>query len=69
MERTIRNTKLVIWVLVLATATIAGIASAQEDLGIRGVLLVASLIPAAPAILLGSWVNDMKERNRDEYLY
>lgn len=43
-----------------AALTIAGIASAQEDIGIRGVLLVASLIPAAPAILLGSWVNDMK---------
>lgn len=69
MERTIRNTKLVIWALVLATVTIAGIASAQEDIGGRGGLLVASLIPAAPAILLGSWVNDMKERNRDEYLY
>lgn len=62
MERTIRNTKLVIWALVLATVTIAGIASAQEDIGVRGVLLVASLIPAAPAVLLGSWVNDMKEK-------
>lgn len=60
MENTIRNTKLVIWALVLATVTIAGIASAQEDIGARGVLLVVSLIPAAPAILLGSWVNDMK---------
>lgn len=60
MDRTIRNTKLVIWGLVLATVTIAGIASAQEDIGLRGVLLVVSLIPAAPAILLGSWVNDMK---------
>lgn len=60
MERTIRNTKLLIWALVLATVTIAAIASAQEDIGIRGVLLVASLIPAGPAILLGSWVNDMK---------
>lgn len=69
MEHTIRNTKLVIGALVLAAVTIAGIASAQEDIGVRGVLLVASLIPAAPAILLGSWVNDMKERNRDEYLY
>ena len=62
MEHTIRNTKLLIWALVLATATIAGIASAQEDIGVRGVLLVASLIPAAPAILLGSWVNGMKEK-------
>lgn len=66
MERTIRNTKLVIWALVLATVTIAGIASAQEDIGIRGVLLVVSLIPAAPAILLGSWVNDMKAGGLDE---
>lgn len=62
MERTIRNTKLLIWALVLATVTIAGIASAQEDIEVRGVLLVASLIPAAPAVLLGSWVNDMKEK-------
>lgn len=60
MERTIRNTKLVIWVLVLATVIIASVASAQEDIGIRGVLLVASLIPAGPAILLGSWVQDMR---------
>lgn len=60
MERTIRNTKLVIWVLVIATVTIAGIASAQEDIGIRAVIFVVSLIPAGPAILLGSWVNDMK---------
>lgn len=67
MERTIRNTKLVIWVLVLATVTIAGIASAQEDIGIRGVLLVASLVPAAPAILLGSWVNDMKAGGLGEH--
>lgn len=66
MERTIRNTKLVIWALVLATVTIAGIASAQEDIGIRGVLLVVSLIPAAPAILLGSWVNDMKAGDLSE---
>lgn len=66
MENTIRNTKLVIWALVLATVTIAGIASAQEDIGIRGVLLIVSLIPAAPAILLGSWVNDMKASDLDE---
>lgn len=66
MERTIRNTKLVIWALVLATVTIAGIASAQEDIGVRGVLLVVSLIPAGPAILLGSWVSDMKAGDRSE---
>lgn len=53
MERTIRKAKLVVWGLVLATVTIAGIASAQEDIGIRAVIFVVSLIPAGPAILLG----------------
>lgn len=60
MEHTTRKAKLVVWALVLATLIIAGIASAQEDIGIRAVIFVVSLIPAGPAILLGSWVNDMK---------
>lgn len=60
MEHTTRKAKLVVWALVLATLTIAGIASAQEDIGIRAVIFVVSLIPAGPAILLGSWVSDMK---------
>lgn len=60
MEHTTRKAKLVVWALVLASVTIAGIASAQEDIGIRAVIFVVSLIPAGPAILLGSWVNDMK---------
>lgn len=60
MEHTIRKAKLVVWGLVLASVTIAGIATAQEDIGIRAVIFVVSLIHAGPAILLGSWVNDMK---------
>lgn len=60
MEHTTRKAKLVVWALVLASVTIAGIASAQEDIGIRAVIFVVSLIPAGPAILLGSWVSDMK---------
>lgn len=60
MEHTIRKAKLVVWALVLASVTIAGITSAQEDIGIRAVFFVVSLIPAGPAILLGSWVSDMK---------
>ena len=67
MERTIRNTKLVIWALVLATVIIASVASAQEDIGIRTVIFVVSMIPAGPAILLGSWVNDMKAGGTGEH--
>lgn len=57
-DRTIRTAKATVWALVLATVTIAGIASAQEDIGIRGILLVVSLIPAAAAILIGSFIHD-----------
>lgn len=57
-DRTIRNAKALVWALVAATIIIAGIASAQEDIGIRGILLVVSLIPAAAAILIGSFIHD-----------
>mgnify|MGYP001736372205 FL=1 len=50
--------KATVWALVAATVIIAGIATAQEDIGIRTILLVASLIPAGPAILLGSAIHD-----------
>lgn len=57
-DRTIRTAKATVWAFVTATVTIAGIASAQEDIGIRGILLVVSLIPAAAAILIGSFIHD-----------
>lgn len=50
--------KATVWALVTATVIIAGIATAQEDIGIRAILLVTSLIPAGPAILLGSAIHD-----------
>lgn len=50
--------KATVWTLVAATVIIAGIATAQEDIGIRAVLLVTSLIPAGPAILLGAAIHD-----------
>lgn len=62
-DRTIRNAKALVWALVAATIIIAGIAAAQEDIGIRAILLVVSLIPAGPAILTGSFIND---HNRGE---
>ena len=50
--------KTTVWALVAATVIIAGIATAQEDIGIRAILLVTSLIPAGPAILLGAAIHD-----------
>ncbi|WP_314746133.1 hypothetical protein [uncultured Rothia sp.] len=50
--------KATVWALVAATVIIAGIATAQEDIGLRAVVLVVSLIPAGPAILLGAAIHD-----------
>lgn len=58
MDTNLRAARALVWALVAATIIIAGIATAQEDIGIRAILLVASLIPAGPAILLGSVIHD-----------
>ena len=50
--------KATVWALVAATVIIAGIATAQEDIGLRAVVFVVSLIPAGPAILLGAAIHD-----------
>ena len=57
-DRTIRTAKALVWACVLASTIIIGIATAQEDIGIRAILLVTSLIPAGPAILLGAAIHD-----------
>lgn len=57
-DRTIRTAKALVWAFVAVTIVIAGIATAQEDIGIRAILLVTSLIPAGPAILLGAAIHD-----------
>lgn len=57
-DRTIRTAKATVWALVAATVIIAGIATAQEDIGLRAVVFVVSLIPAGPAILLGAAIHD-----------
>lgn len=58
MDTNLRAARALVWALVAATVIIAGIATAQEDIGIRAILLVASLIPAGPAVLLGSAIHD-----------
>ena len=58
MDINLRAARALVWALVAATIIIAGIATAQEDIGIRAILLVTSLIPAGPAILLGAAIHD-----------
>lgn len=58
MERTIRNTKLVVWACVLAFILITGIGTAQEDIALRALTFSAALIPAAAAILIGSFIHN-----------
>lgn len=58
MDTNLRAARALVWALVAATIIIAGIATAQEDISIRAILLVTSLIPAGPAILLGSAIHD-----------
>lgn len=50
--------KATVWALVAATVIIAGIGTAQEDIGIRAIIFTVALIPAGPAILLGSAIHD-----------
>lgn len=57
-DRTIRTAKALVWACVLASIIIIGIATAQEDIGLRAVVFVVSLIPAGPAILLGAAIHD-----------
>lgn len=67
-DRTIRNAKALVWACVLATIIIIGIGTAQEDIGIRAVVFVVSLIPAGPAILLGAAIHDQTaERNTHDH--
>lgn len=54
----LRTARALVWACVAASILIAGIATAQEDIGIRAILLVTSLIPAGPAILLGAAIHD-----------
>lgn len=57
-DRTIRTAKATVWALVAATVIIAGIATAQPTLTFRAIIFTAALIPAAAAILIGSFIHD-----------
>lgn len=57
-DRTIRTARALVWVCVTATVTIIGVGTAQEDIALRAVIFTAAFIPAAAAILIGSFIHD-----------
>lgn len=59
--RTLRAARALVWACVAASILIAGIGTAQEDLALRAIIFTAALIPAAAAILIGSFIHDQKE--------
>lgn len=58
MERTIRTARALVWACVLAFILITGVGTAQEDIAIRAIIFTAALIPAAAAILIGSFIHN-----------
>lgn len=58
MTNTIRTARALVWVCVAATVTIIGVGTAQEDIALRAIIFTTALIPAAAAILIGSFIHD-----------
>lgn len=58
MDTPLRTARALVWACTLAAALIIGIGTAQEDLGIRAIIFTTALIPAAAAILIGSFIHD-----------
>lgn len=56
--RTLRAARALTWACVAASILIIGIGTAQEDIAIRAIIFTAALIPAAAAILIGSFIHD-----------
>lgn len=55
---TLRAARALTWACALASILIIGIGTAQEDIAIRAIIFTAALIPAAAAILIGSFIHD-----------
>lgn len=56
--RTIRTAKALVWACALASVIIIGIGTAQPTITFRAIIFMIALIPAAAAILTGSFIND-----------
>lgn len=55
---TLRTARALVWACVAASILIIGIGTAQEDIALRAIVFTAALIPAAAAILIGSFIHD-----------
>lgn len=55
---TLRTARALTWACALASILIIGIGTAQEDIALRAIVFTAALIPAAAAILIGSFIHD-----------
>lgn len=58
MDTNLRAARALTWACALASILIIGIGTAQEDIGLRAIIFTVALIPAGPAILLGSAIHD-----------
>lgn len=55
---TLRAARALTWTCVAAATLIIGVGTAQEDIALRAIIFTAALIPAAAAILIGSFIHD-----------
>nr|DAN46221.1 MAG TPA: hypothetical protein [Caudoviricetes sp.] len=55
---TLRAARALTWACVLTFILITGIGTAQEDIALRAIIFTAALIPAAAAILIGSFIHN-----------
>ena len=58
MGTALRTAHALTWACVAASILIIGIGTAQEDIALRAVIFTVALIPAAAAILIGSFIHD-----------
>lgn len=57
-DHTIRTARTLTWACTLASILIIGIGTAQPTITARAIIFTIALIPAAAAILIGSFVHD-----------
>lgn len=55
---TLRTARALVWVCVAVALLITGIGTAQPTITFRAIIFTAALIPAAAAILIGSFIHD-----------
>lgn len=55
---TLRAARALVWACVAAALLITGIGTAQPTITFRAIIFTAALIPAAAAILIGSFIHD-----------